>query len=268
MPALAQSSPSTAPTSTGAKTKEAHKLQGSGCDRYGRQRLVLALIVRKWLEENFAGRWFIESGTLLGAYRNGNYIPHDDDFDMALLFSDRAQIPAELDRLCVWLSTCLPSPYKARVVHTYCQKIEVFDARSCLLDDFGNQNEAPNPYILPGERYGGADYHHVTVDIQAYAAREDDNNILEPLYNFKPWQESRADVFPTTDIVLEGESFKAPANPLGFLEAIYGSLAPDAVYDVVTSKYCLPAELERREAERRMMQIHPSADSNYNSSSE
>ena len=43
--------------------------------------------------------WFIEAGTLMGAYRNGKMIPHDDDFDMGLLGDED-----ELDRVYDYLN--------------------------------------------------------------------------------------------------------------------------------------------------------------------
>jgi hypothetical protein len=122
--------------------------------RWGSQRLAAAKIVREALDALRPGKWFIESGTLIGAFRNGKFIPHDDDFDIALVM-DRDDIVAELENLRDSLVKLLPPSLKARVISTYCDKIEVYEP-------------AHGMYILPGERYNGADYHYVTVDIQAY----------------------------------------------------------------------------------------------------
>ena len=54
---------------------------GTGCDIWGNERMSLALVVCDILKRT-SNIWFIENGTLLGAYRNGNLIPHDDDFDI------------------------------------------------------------------------------------------------------------------------------------------------------------------------------------------
>ena len=77
------------------------KVAGAGCDIWGTQRLELATIVRDYMQKfkncrrnneapekhaTFILRDFcIENGTLLGAWRSGKFIPHDDDFDFALL---------------------------------------------------------------------------------------------------------------------------------------------------------------------------------------
>ena len=112
--------------------------------------------------------WFIESGTLLGAYRNNKFIPHDDDFDFALLLyttmvqamsNDRALVKQQLSVWAEMLKECLPSPYTARVSSTYCDKIEVYDPTQ-------------GKYVLPGAKYNGAEFHHVTVDLQAYVIRD------------------------------------------------------------------------------------------------
>ena len=61
------------------------KKQGAGCDIYGSQRLELALYLKNHVLNELNKPWFIENGTLLGAYRNEKFIPHDDDFDIAIL---------------------------------------------------------------------------------------------------------------------------------------------------------------------------------------
>ena len=90
-----------------ASAADPRKLLGAGCDKWGAERLALAVIVRDWLEEA-QHSWFIESGTLLGAWRNGNFIAHDDDFDIALII-DKKDVMGELWRLCDILSVALPA---------------------------------------------------------------------------------------------------------------------------------------------------------------
>lgn len=205
-------------------------------------------------------QWFIESGTLLGAHRNGKFIPHDDDFDMGVFFDDEDTVQRQLEDICERLGGSLPPPYKCRLITSYCDKVEVYDPTTDLRDDFGEKNQDPNPYILPGERYNGSDYHHVTVDLQAYVMRGPETT--EPLYRATaPWRENVNDVFPCREIVLEEETFKCPNNTLSFLEAVYGSLSPDAVYDPITKKYVLPEAVKSREISKHASMdsstIHP-----------
>ena len=80
-------------------TSDIRKVAGSGCDLWGTQRLELAKIVRDYMQnynecsrknEDPTKTTFIlrdvciENGTLLGAWRSGKFIPHDDDFDFAM----------------------------------------------------------------------------------------------------------------------------------------------------------------------------------------
>ena len=57
------------------------KKTDAGCDKYGIPRLKLAVYLRDNVLDQLDKHTFIENGTLLGAYRNQKFIPHDDDFD-------------------------------------------------------------------------------------------------------------------------------------------------------------------------------------------
>ena len=199
----------------------------SGMDRYGKQRLKLAVLLRdKILPKNLP--WIIENGTLLGAWRSGDFIPHDDDFDFALFFEKDAK--KQLIKLLDTIRAALPDPYKARLVTTYCSKIEVFDPT------YGS-------YFLKGPEYNGADYYHVSADLQVY---EQDGERYYALYNINPqgFVIHAKDVFPIRSIDLEGEVFNAPNNIEGVLKSLYGSLAPTAKYNVNTGRYEGPIKEE------------------------
>lgn len=192
----------------------------SGMDRYGDQRLKLAVLLRDSILKQEV-QWTIENGNLLGAWRNGRFIAHDDDFDIAVFFEKdaKSELKAELQRI----KEVLPPPYQARLICSYTDKIEVFDP------SYGS-------YTFNDPAYDGADYHHVTVDIQAYQ-REGDGYRIQRTSNPRTVVQQHEDVFPIGRIILEGETFQAPHNVESFLKENYGSVSPNAKYNKESGLY-------------------------------
>ena len=225
---LAMSSAPTeqSPPSEATKAEEWNNFKSSlsGMDRYGDQRLKLAVLMRDTVLNKINFPWIVENGNLLGAWRTGKFIPHDDDFDIAMFFEEDATL-----QLCIVfkkIKELLPAPYEARLVSSYCDKIEVFDPT------YGN-------YILHGPQYEGADYHHVTLDIQSY---ERCGDVYHSLYNTHPQYVKHKDLYPLGNITLEGEPFQAPANVEAALRGVYGSLSAKAKYNKELGKYIDPEE--------------------------
>lgn len=198
----------------------------SGMDRYGESRMKLAVLLRDKVLYKLGIPWTIENGTLLGAWRNGRFILHDDDFDIALFYDQdpRPQIPAVLEKV----QQLLPAPYEARQVDTYADKIEVYDP------NFGMYN-------LAVSKYNGASYHHCTVDLQFYQRFGKE---YRSLYYVHPHVKTvyYEDIYPLGEIALEGETFQAPGNPEGFLTSLYGSLSPMAKFNSKTGYYEVQGE--------------------------
>ena len=95
--------------------------------KWGALRLELAVYLRDHVLPKLNIRWAIENGTLLAAYRNGKFIPHDDDFDICLFFDDYR--PEALKEVCKKIKELLPPKYDCRVLFmpdAYADKIEVF----------------------------------------------------------------------------------------------------------------------------------------------
>lgn len=199
------------------------KNAGTGCDIYGRDRLRVGLVVSEILNA-LELPWYIEFGTLLGAFRNHQFIAHDDDFDIALLLrtSDLVQTIRDVHQQ---ITERLPAPLGCRVVDTYTDKIEVYDPT------FGK-------FTLLHPIYNGADFHYVTVDLQTCII-DDDNSVIRSTYRGKPFELvwDMELVFPLRTIELEGKSFPCPNQPRRFLETAYGCIDDGAVYDEETGLY-------------------------------
>eukprot|EP01001_Neometanema_parovale_P007977 NODE_4259_length_1090_cov_306.711479_g4060_i0.p1 GENE.NODE_4259_length_1090_cov_306.711479_g4060_i0~~NODE_4259_length_1090_cov_306.711479_g4060_i0.p1 ORF type:complete len:251 (-),score=55.00 NODE_4259_length_1090_cov_306.711479_g4060_i0:338-1027(-) len=202
-----------------------YKVHGVGNDIYGAARLKLATTARPILEKIIPGIYYLDGGSLLGAFRNGKFIKNDDDFDMAIYVPNYKSDEGYLEDLARKIRAQLPAPYDVRVVNTYTQKLELYDTTS-------------DCYLLPAEYYHGADFHTVTLDLQVmsdcgeglvYYVRNDEltQGVTIP----------KCCVLPTKPMSVEGEEFPAPADPETYLVAQYGYIGPDCEFDPKTKKY-------------------------------
>lgn len=198
-----------------------HKAGRVGNDIYGEARLELAKRVKRVLNR-WPVVWFLDGGTLLGAFRTGEVLPQDDDFDTAIYLpsyrgeQDLVDLERELRR-------SVSPPYSVRRVTSYAHKIEVYDPAS-------------DSFPLPTAAYLGADFHTVTVDIQVMTDGPDDgvvyiHNMLSDV--FVP----RGTIEPTSEIRCEDTLFNCPQDVERFLEAQYGYLGADAEYDPDSKRY-------------------------------
>lgn len=201
------------------------KKEDAGCDKYGTQRLELAVYLRNHVLHDLHKEWFLENGTLLGAWRNGKFIPHDDDFDIAMLIDSKDDVQMIYNMIHQKFQL-MNSKYSVRIIDTYASKIEIYD------ESYGN-------YTLIGKDYNGQDYHYVTLDIQFYLKLNDTQ--YDKLYYINPsnisFHINKEILLPVGEIVLEKETFNAPANVEQLLKYTYGSLDPNASYNSKTGFY-------------------------------
>ena len=138
---------------------------------YGKERNALGSILSDVLSGMPAApRYFLDNGTLLGLWRNGALIDKDDDFDFGVLvnksefsktwvgeFQDAVQqgLDQHHELHSGGEGGVGVARYQSRVVGSYADKIEVFDA-------------SMGSYPLAGEKYHGARYHHVSCDLQMH----------------------------------------------------------------------------------------------------
>ena len=180
--------------------------------RWKSARLALFDRIRAALDAEGVVYW-VDSGSLLGAWRDGSMIPHDSDTDIGVAGAEmhrRARRAVE--------ARC---PDLAIKTATYSGKWEIYDPSS--------------PEVPWGE--GGDTWHLVSCDIDLYLKRED--GWQQQYFNFGIEKNRFPDelIFPLGTITFEGRVCPAPAQPRPYLEVVYGYLGADCEYDKKTQKF-------------------------------
>ena len=202
-----------------------YKIIGTGNDIYGKQRLELAVELRDNILPHIKHPWFIENGTLLGAWRNNKFIKLDDDFDYALLIDNDLPPKETITTIYEYIKKNLNKKYECRLISTYSDKIEIYDPK------YGK-------YLL-AEKYGGADYHYVSIDLQFYKKINESNyQSMYYISSFNSMVDTKV-ILPLQKIELENYLFPAPFDTKTFLINHYGSLDENAKYNNKTGKYHL-----------------------------
>jgi hypothetical protein len=205
---------------------------------YGPMRVELGRkvcdVMDKW--EPYAGKHFVESGTLLGGWRNGQMIPHDDDFDMGVYVSQEQlndTYGGSHDAFCGAMCERMQAAgLHARCTLTYCKKVEVF------LPEHGK-------YLLKPD----IDFHNVTVDITLFVDHPTNKGNMGSTHTRCQFIDvPLADMWPTAPVHYCGYDFKGPRLPESFLTSMYGYLGLGAVYNPETGLYEKKEDFEARQA--------------------
>ena len=193
--------------------------------RFSRERTELARTVAVALDSAGAQYpYFLDNGTLLGLVRDGALIDQDDDFDLGILVAEADFSPAWMrvlnDTLAHELRT---TPYEVRIVDTYAQKVEVFDPSYGTFD-------------LVGERYGGANFHHVSVDLQPHVQGPLGVRVAHSDFAARGLVPT-AIYEPMGALSYGGVVWPVPADSAGFLSWLYGYVGHGAIFDPVSKLY-------------------------------
>lgn len=191
------------------------------CQKHGPLRLKLAVHLVSILNKSGLA-WFLDTGTLVGAFRDGKMLKHDDDFDIGILCAKK-QFHDLYTQIKDYL---IDSQYEIRLIQSYTTKLEVYDP------NFDKYNFGPN------NEY---DYYNVTIDLQLYYQPDMSSTIVETTYTKDNYNKNTKfninNIVPTSTIVYEGYIFNCPNKPKEYLETHYGYIGPNAIYNPKTMKY-------------------------------
>ena len=177
----------------------------------------------KTILENADIEFFIEGGTLLGAYRNGQIIYHDNDIDVGCVHEEYVKVKYVLDEN-------LPDKY------TYEERTQIGDISTNAFGCFPKDGET----IV--DAYGH-EWPLNMLDIYNYIYGEEEKSYR--LDHDRAGRDAKGNpkwipediIFPLSTIMFEGIECPCPNDPKGFAEIEQGYLGEDFEFDQETQLF-------------------------------
>lgn len=218
-------------------------------------------VVSDILESSGIDYW-LDRGTLLGAYRNGSIVPGDDDIDLRVELSDWPRIATALERE-------LPDSLEV-FLHHHGRRINPPDLRHRHAWFRNEDGEFPiafdhgpqagtffhSPTALAVVWRGKGLFHKPNVDL--YSCRRNSHHCCMPKGMATPWKRDGADYYclparrdhdifmpvelvrPLGALQFEERSYPVPGQTRKYLEHLLGYIGKNAVHSPVTG-YWEPA---------------------------
>ena len=163
--------------------------------------------------------YWIDQGTLLGAYRHGKFIARDSDADIGIRNED------QFDDLQALLSTELPSAYGCERKGSHCKGYRV--------------------WLKAGGTFTGTyegrsiEWPLVACDVMFYRFNERDRTYVQQYEGFgvDTFFFPEAVVFPLDSVEFEGSKYPCPARTKKYLEIQYGYIGDGAIWDPDTARW-------------------------------
>jgi hypothetical protein len=177
----------------------------------------------KTILENAGIEFFLEGGTLLGAYRNGQFIYHDNDIDVGCVHEEYVKVKDVLDEN-------LPDKY------TYEERTQIGDISTNAFGCFPKDGET----IV--DAYGH-EWPLNMMDIYNYIYGEEEKSYR--LDHDRAGRDAKGNpkwipediIFPLGTIMFEGIECPCPNDPKGFAEIEQGYLGEDFEFDQETQLF-------------------------------
>ena len=163
--------------------------------------------------------YWIDQGTLLGAYRHGKFIARDSDADIAIRNEEHFETLSEL------LESKLPSVYGWEMKNHHCRGYRIWLKTGGTFNGTFEGREIQWPLVC--------------CDAMFYQYNEQDKTYVQQYQGFgvDTFFIPETVIFPLDQIEFEGGMYPCPARVEEYLEIQYGYIGEDALWDCEINRW-------------------------------